>query len=210
MSISERFTVKAGEKTWSLEARDISLGGIFLYGDDEALSVSTQLQVEVAMGGGAPPLVLPGEVVRVLPVPNEPAKTLGVGVRWLDLDEDQRGQLARAVDRLLRAKAGRREHPRLAAFLSVACVSHRQAEMVLENLSAGGMALLVDSEVEVGNAVEIELQVFGQEPLRLSGEVRRSDRTEELKTFRRIGVQFGPLSAETRSALQQVLMRLIR
>lgn len=209
-SVSERFTVRADGRTALMEARDISLGGIFLYTDDEALGLSTRIEVDIPVLEGEPALALGGEVVRVLPLPADAAQTLGVGVRWNDPTPEQKAQLARAIDRLMASHAGQRNHPRLTALLSVTYPPNRQAEMVLENLSTGGMGLLVDTEVVLGEQVEVELQVFGQEPLRLAGAVVRSEETERVKVFRRIGVQFGPLPVETRQALQQMLKRLIR
>jgi c-di-GMP-binding flagellar brake protein YcgR len=208
ISLADRFTVRLGETKLALPVRDISLGGVFLYTDDSTLSVSTLLTVEIPYG--QPPLEMAAEVVRVIPVPDHPERNLGVGLRWSESSEKARAQLVRIIDGLLEKPSGKRSAPRIHALVQVACLTNRSIEMILRDIGHGGMALMADRTLEVDSEIEIELEIPGQEPVRLRGKVRRVDAPRSGELFRRVGVQFTSMPSEARAALRQGLMRMIR
>jgi hypothetical protein len=64
-------------------------------------------------------------------------------------------------------------------------------------LGQGGMALIVDAELQLGDTIEIELPALGTQPLKAKAEVRNRE-------ARRYGVEFVGFSAEQLGQLAQL------
>ena len=88
--------LRAGTSVAQHRIQNLSLGGICLQTNDVE-DVGTRVEIVIDPADGTTPLALQGEVVWVNRMP--PAD---VGIRYLALDEKQREQLDRLIDRLAR------------------------------------------------------------------------------------------------------------
>jgi uncharacterized protein (TIGR02266 family) len=88
-------------------AVNISRGGLFI-NSRSPLPVGTVVRLIISLPDTAFPFSLSGRVVRVV-APNNPGnEPPGMGVEFIDVDEDKRARIARFVDRLRKELASPR------------------------------------------------------------------------------------------------------
>lgn len=80
-------------------AVNISRGGIFI-NTRNPLPVGSIVRLIVSLPDAAFPFDLTGRVIRVQPATGEGDAIPGMGLEFVDIDEEKKGRLARFVDRL--------------------------------------------------------------------------------------------------------------
>ena len=80
-------------------AVNISKGGMFI-NTRNPLAVGSLVRLIVSLPDAAFPFDLTGRVIRVHPSDPNSDQVPGMGVEFVDIDEDKKGRLARFVDRL--------------------------------------------------------------------------------------------------------------
>lgn len=80
-------------------AVNISRGGLFI-NTDKPLPVGSTVRLVVALPGTQFPFDLAGKVIRVSEPGNDAGQTPGMGVEFVDVDEEKRSRIERFVDRL--------------------------------------------------------------------------------------------------------------
>ncbi len=82
-------------------AVNISRGGMFI-NSRKPLPVGTVVKLIVSLPDAAFPFDLQGKVIRVHEPGNADAQAPGMGIEFVDVDEDKKSRLERFVDRLRR------------------------------------------------------------------------------------------------------------
>jgi type IV pilus assembly protein PilZ len=80
-------------------AVNISRGGIFI-NTRNPLAVGSIVRLIVSLPDAAFPFDLTGRVIRTHPPDTDSDQVPGMGLEFVDIDEDKKGRLARFVDRL--------------------------------------------------------------------------------------------------------------
>lgn len=91
-------------------ATNISRGGLFI-NSREPLPVGTVVRLIISLPDTAFPFDLEGKVVRVVAPDNPGNEPPGMGIEFVDVDEEKRGRIERFVEKLRRelaAPLGRR------------------------------------------------------------------------------------------------------
>ena len=103
---------------------------------------------------------------------------------------------------------GRREHPRVAARISVNCRSEDIFRAWLNDLSKGGLSVRCLREVDVGQMLSVSFGLPGHKGLvEISGEVVSSQKLGEGGW--RVGMQFAPLSEDEQAQVSRALDTLL-
>ena len=82
-------------------AVNISKGGIFI-NTPNPLSVGTTVRLIVSLPDAAFPFDLSGRVTRVIEVSNDEQTVPGMGIEFIDVDDDKKARLERFVEKLRR------------------------------------------------------------------------------------------------------------
>jgi len=80
-------------------AVNISRGGIFI-NTRNPLAVGSIVRLIISLPDAAFPFDLTGRVIRVHPADSNSDQVPGIGLEFVDVDEDKKSRLARFVDRL--------------------------------------------------------------------------------------------------------------
>ncbi len=85
----------------------------------------------------------------------------------------------------------------------------KNVRAVLRDISDGGAGLWLDQRMEVGEALNIEIDRPNATALKLSGVVRSFREAPSGTLYHQVGVQFEGLTDERRSELHQFLVKLL-
>jgi c-di-GMP-binding flagellar brake protein YcgR len=133
------------------------------------------------------------------------------GVQFLAMDAD----IYRAVEAFVEATlegsgGGKREHPRVQHLVQVMCRTSKRAKGMLQDISKGGMRVLVEDAVKVGDNLTAEITVGKlKDPLILIGKVVRvkSDASGEKHLA---GVKLGDIPPESQELLDKLLSMVLK
>lgn len=194
---------------FELPVRDVSLGGAFVYVHRMPAELGELVDLSLAVREGQPSVGLRAELVRTVPAP-EGHWLLGVGLHFVDVTPEQRQGLEQLLDEILKGGGGqRRAWPRISTRLDVWCSAVKNVRAVLRDISDGGAGLWLDQRMEVGEALNIEIDRPNATALKLSGVVRSFREAPSGTLYHQVGVQFEGLTDERRSELHQFLVKLL-
>ena len=133
------------------------------------------------------------------------------GVQFMALDADLYRAIEAFVDAALEGSGGgKREHPRVQHRVQVVCRTSKRAKGMLLDISKGGMRVLVEDTVAVGDSLTAEITVGKfPEPLVLTGEVVRV-KSDEKGEKHMAGVKLGEIPDESKALLDKLLARLLK
>jgi c-di-GMP-binding flagellar brake protein YcgR len=179
---------------------NLSKGGAGIIGPHGAAAVDDTITLMLERAEGLVTLSLSGRVVRV----DGKGERALYGVQFDALPPDDERQLALLLQLLAAGRgSGRREHPRVAARIEVACRSEDIFRGFLNDLSKGGMSVKTLRDVPIGEQLVVSFGVSGLKDLvELSGEVVTS---QKLPHGFRLGVRFEPIGDDTREQVSRVL-----
>jgi c-di-GMP-binding flagellar brake protein YcgR len=105
---------------------------------------------------------------------------------------------------------GKRAHPRVQHRIEVICKTSKRAKGMLHDISRGGMRVLVEDAVAVGDSLTAEI-LFGklEKPLVLTGQVVRV-KTDETGQKQLAGVKLGDVPEESQQLLDKLLKMLLQ
>lgn len=86
-------------------ATNISKGGLFI-NTRNPLSVGTQVKLIISLPDAAFPFDLTGRVTRVTEFDNNANMVPGMGIEFVDVDDDKKSQIATFVEKLRKDLAG--------------------------------------------------------------------------------------------------------
>jgi uncharacterized protein (TIGR02266 family) len=184
---------------------NLSKSGAAILGPDGAARVGDTVTLLVERAEGLMSVALPGQVVRT---EERDERTL-YGVAFEALPPDEEHQLAMLLQMISAQRGpGRREHPRVAARISVNCRSESIFRGWLNDLSKGGVSVRCAREVKVGQPLTVSFGAPGLKGLvEITGEVVTS---QSLETGQwRVGLRFTPLSEDEREQVTRMLDTLL-
>jgi hypothetical protein len=152
----------------------------------------------------APPMLLRGEVVRL--VPRGDQVVYGVHFDPMPPDEEQQWieYLRKAA---LGRGVGRRRHPRTHQNLDLRCHTEAEFQATLSDISLGGLALKCAVPLQVGQPIRVGIGVDTVPALvELEGSVAWVKPAGEVY---RVGVQFAPPPAKTLTRLKSLIEMLL-
>ncbi len=133
------------------------------------------------------------------------------GIQFLAMDaEDFRAIESFVTGTLEGDGGGAREHPRVQHRVQVVCKTSKRAKGMLHDISRGGMRVMVEDTVEVGDSLTAEIKVGKLDtPLVLTGEVVRvkSDAKGEKHLA---GVKLGDIPPESQQLLDRLLSMILK
>ncbi len=169
-------------------------GGLFI-ATTEPLPKDSELELEIIPIGKGKFLKLLGQVTwQKL---QGPVDSLGMGIRFVGLEEEQKQHIYALVDDALRqALLEKRRFPRIDTRLGLAIEHEGELlQVVTQDLSMGGMFIVSDRPVAVGDEVEFELRLPGDMPkVRGKAEVVRTIDNARPGQSEGFGVQFVDLN----------------
>ncbi len=133
------------------------------------------------------------------------------GVQFLAMDAEEYGQIESFVEGVLEGDGGgKREHPRVQHRVQVMCKTPKRAKGMLQDISRGGMRVLVEDTVKVGDSLTAEIMVGKlKDPLVLSGEVVRV-KTDDAGEKHLAGVKLGDVPPDSQRLLDKLLATLLK
>jgi hypothetical protein len=131
------------------------------------------------------------------------------GMQFTDLDADRHRALLVYLGQALDGDGGgARQHPRLTHRVPVKLSTPKSTRAALENISRGGVAVIVDEPIAVGDPLTITLSIGKMEtPLELEGTVVRVKPTGDGRT--QAGVRLVELLPEAQALLDELLEYLV-
>jgi hypothetical protein len=150
-------------------------------------------------------LVVPARVMYSRP---RDGKILS-GIQFVEVDAARDRALTAFLEAMLAGGGGgQRAHPRVQLRARVVCSSPRRATGVLQDVSRGGIRVLLDQPAQVGDEITVEV-VIGKldRPLVLAGSVVRVESDDESERHV-AGVRLGELTPADASLLAKLLAAL--
>jgi len=195
--VHERFLTVLGE------------GGLFISASDPAPQ-GTVLKIEGVPTGKGEPFLVKGEVVWSNA--KGPEENHGMGVKFVDLNEDQKQLIYTLVDDTVRqGLLERRRFARIDTRLD-ANLEHglRNIKLQTHDLSLGGMFVACDLPVEVGSVLRFELRVPGGLPA-VKGNAKAVHLAEKISQGQRkgVGVSFDQLGVENKGIIRNYMAKRV-
>lgn len=133
------------------------------------------------------------------------------GVQFMAMDADLYRSVEKFVEDTLSGDGGgKREHPRVQHRVQVVCKTSKRAKGMLHDISRGGMRVLVEDVVKVGDELTAEIKVGNLEKrLVLTGEVVRV-KSDEAGEKHMAGVKLGDVPEESRALLDKLLTSILK
>jgi c-di-GMP-binding flagellar brake protein YcgR len=133
------------------------------------------------------------------------------GVQFLAMDADEFRAIEAFVESALGGDGGgKRAHPRVQHRIEVVCKTSKRAKGMLHDISRGGMRVLVEDAVAVGDSLTAEIRIGKlDKPLVLTGEVVRV-KTDESGQKHLAGVKLAEVPAESQKLLDKLLKMLLQ
>jgi c-di-GMP-binding flagellar brake protein YcgR len=182
---------------------NLSKGGVAILGPDGAARTGETITLLVERDGAS--IALPGEIVRT----EGRDERMLYGVQFGALPPDEEQSLVTLLHVLSASKGpGRREHPRVAARISVNCRDEEVFRGWLNDLSKGGLSVRCGKAVSPGDTLAVSFGAAGITNLvEVAGEVVSCKRIDHASW--RVGVRFDPLAEEVRAEVARVLDTLL-
>jgi c-di-GMP-binding flagellar brake protein YcgR len=194
-------TVIAGDVDFTARVANLSRGGAGLLGPEGKAELGTQLLILLERKEGDFALALQARVVRIEPQPTG----VQYGVHFEDMPPDSDAELLRLLAALAAGPGqGRRSSPRVATRVRVSCSSRQAFEATLNDLSRGGLSVVSDFAVEVGETLGVDFSVGdGAVITAVSGAAVGVNQLEDGRC--RVSVQFEPPTAEDKARVLLLL-----
>jgi hypothetical protein len=203
-------TTSSGRR-FELPARDVSLGGVFLYVSLPFAPVGETVKLELGLPAGGLTAPLEATVVRTVAAPDDSSQLLGVGLQFRPLSAGQRTAVSAFLNRLLAGPGGqRRAYPRVAHRLRVTCTGKADVRAVVRDLSVGGASLWLEAPVAVGESLGLELSHGQGASLRLTATVIDTRWAREGEPYDQARVRFEHPDDSGKEALRAFLSTLAR
>lgn len=198
--------VRHGGGALAAELRDLSQGGASLF-----VAPGIEVTGTIALcipGPDGDPVAVDVEIVRSTKL--ESGQQLGV--RFVDTSAAELAAVDYFLGVLLSGSGGgQRAHPRIARRLNISYGSPPEFLAMVENISLGGLAMLVHEEVAVGDPLLVVLPAEdGEDLLTLPSEVVNCRPVEgSAPAEYLIGLSFQDLSTQRRALLDALLLDLV-
>lgn len=153
--------------------RDISAVGAKLVSATRIADDYEGLELRVEPAGAHAGLLVKARVMYQ----RERDEGIVTGVQFLDLDADAHRALTSFLAAALGGEGGGlRKHPRVSRRIEIVCSTKKRAKAVLEDISRGGVALVLPAdEAALGDPIEVSVMIGKLDrPLELRGEVVRT------------------------------------
>jgi c-di-GMP-binding flagellar brake protein YcgR len=189
------------------ELRDISLGGAAALFPEKIGEVG-QERTFVFPDPHSPGLSLSAKVARQ----NKSRGGYFVGFRFSNLQREERTALHKFCDHLIDVKgSGARRYTRVARRIPITFKKEREFEGIIEDLSLGGMALIVRETLYPGEKIEVTIPGFRGAPLRIHPIVvyQRRQSARRSDGFR-TGMKFQLLTHGKKKRLRQLLRQMTK
>lgn len=133
------------------------------------------------------------------------------GIQFLDLDAERYGKVVAFLETALEGDGGgKRAHPRVQHRIQVMCRTSKRAKGMLHDISRGGMRVLVEDSVAVGDELTAEVTIGKlPEPLLLTGKVVRVKSDEEGEKHL-AGVKLENIPPASQALLDRLLDALLK
>jgi len=133
------------------------------------------------------------------------------GIQFLDLDAERYRNVVAFIEGALEGDGGgKRAHPRVQHRIEVVCRTSKRAKGMLHDISRGGMRILVEDTVAVGDELTAEITIGKlPEPLLLTGKVVRV-KSDEAGEKHLAGVKLGDIPQESQGLLDRLLDALLK
>lgn len=189
------------------ELQSISKGGAAVTSPSLKATLQDALTLIINYASGQT-LKLKSKIIWIRAEDNPPA----VGLRFEDLSTEDEHQLQHLIKQFLNegSKGGRR-HPRIARRVPARYGETDELKAMLENISLGGLALIVDTPVKPKDQVEIEIQnPDGPPPLVVNGIVVYCHPAGQTgRDVYRVGIEFKDLSEATQASIKRLQNSLL-
>lgn len=204
--------VLLGKKELSLEVRDVSQSGIFLFTDKPPGQVGTMLQLRMALIAAIKPVHMKAEIVRIVMNPDRnDGSVLGFGAHFVEMTPAKEQELLNLLDRAMLGRgSARRIHPRVYQLIEIRCRTKTELKAMLQDIGEGGVGITLDRKLTMNEEVALEIGQGKEPPLKLHGWVVSSTPVGPMPGSYRIGLRFGRLAAPVREELQRYLRRVYR
>lgn len=203
-------SVAIGAADVQMAVRDVSLTGIFLYTAAPPGTVGTTLKLKLSIAAGIRPVNMTAEIVRIVVAGSgKTQKAVGMGLHFTHMNAEKQKELNDLLDRaMLGPGTAPRAYPRVYTLLHVTCRTPKQVKAVLRDIGEGGVGVIADREVKKDEPVTVEISDGGGLTLSFDGWASSCEHIPDGSGGFRIGVTFGRLTAEQRTALQGYLKKL--
>jgi c-di-GMP-binding flagellar brake protein YcgR len=133
------------------------------------------------------------------------------GVQFMAMDAEAYRAIEAFVEGVLEGDGGgNREHPRVQHRVQVLCKTPKRAKGMLQDISRGGMRVLVEDTVKVGDSLTAEITVGKlKEPLVLTGEVVRV-KSDDKGEKHLAGVKLSDVPPDSQRLLDKLLATLLK
>lgn len=197
--------VASADQSFEAKVVNVSRGGVAVLAEAGLVGEGETVSVMLERGEGAISLAFSGTVVRIVGAGDETV----YGIHFEALPPDSEEQLLGLLKVLASGRGtGRREHPRVAARISVKCQSRERFEAKLNDLSRGGFSIRCPGPVEEGSLLTVEFGVAGHaELIAIEGTVAHVEVLPDGKHI--VGLSFTPPTAGQRERVQQLLELLL-
>lgn len=172
-------------------------------------AVGTAVRVAIYFLDGQHAVTLEAAVVRHEAQSGSEARP-GAAVRFEPMSRLAAAELDLLIATILKGPGGdRRARPRVAALLRVHCRTDSELDAVTQDISAGGIGLVCEQVLAVGDRVEVEIRAPSGSQLPLWARVRRV-KPPGPNTPQIVGLEFEGLSEASRSDLERLLEELAK
>ena len=194
-------TVVGEEVDFKATVSNLSRGGAGLIGPADKAAIGTHLLILLERREGDFALALEAHVARL----ESRGDTALYGVHFEDLPPDIDAELVRLLKVLAAGPGlGRRESPRIAARVRVSCSGKDALVATLNDLSRGGLSVVSDYAVEVGERLGVDFSVGdGAVITAVSGDVVGVSQLDDGRC--RVSLKFDPPTAEDRARVLLLL-----
>jgi len=133
------------------------------------------------------------------------------GVQFMATDAEAYRSVEAFVAALMEGDGGgKREHPRVQHRVQVVCRTSKRAKGMLQDISKGGMRVLVEDVVKVGDELTAEITVGKlEEKLVLTGKVVRV-KSDDAGEKHLAGVKLGDIPDDMRGLLDKLLAMIMK
>lgn len=207
--ISMKVRCEHDDKTSERYLTVLGEGGLFVSSTDPAPK-GTILKLEGLPAGEGKPFRVKGEVVWSNV--KGPADNHGMGVKFIDLDQEQKQLIYTLVDDTVRqGLLERRRYARIDTRLNIN-LEHglRSIKLQTHDLSLGGMFAACDLPVQAGSKLRFELRVPGGLPA-VKGIARAVHLAEKISQGQRkgVGAAFMDLGVENKGIIRNYMVKRV-
>ncbi len=200
-------SVEFQNQTFEAELQSLSKEGASLTSIHLPVSLHDQVKLGIEHSSN-PNIELQAKIIWVKEEEQPPV----FGVKFESPSSSQEGKILSLMkDFLNDSPRGGRRHPRISRRVPARFSEEEELKAMLENISLGGLALIVETPLQPQDQIEVEIFPSpSSPPLIVGGRVVYCTSVKQTgRSAYRVGVEFKELTEKTLSEIQQLMDRLM-